>query len=89
MDEEIRNLLTNIAQILDVVKAEWGEAWSAWDQQQRDAITKFLDPARCTGCNTHLSVCRQYWSQQCKCCPDCSHARNVGSPASGGTVDGS
>jgi hypothetical protein len=39
---EIANLLTNVAQILDVVKLEWGEAWSTWDQEQRDSITKIL-----------------------------------------------
>lgn len=38
----ITNLLTNIAQILDVVKQEWGEAWSSWDQEQRDAISTML-----------------------------------------------
>lgn len=36
------NLLTNIACILDVVKQEWGEAWSQWDQEQRDGITAWL-----------------------------------------------
>lgn len=35
-------LLTNLAQILDVVRGEWGEAWSAWDQDQRDGITRWL-----------------------------------------------
>jgi hypothetical protein len=38
----IIELLTNLAQILDVVKQEWGESWSAWDQEQRDKITQFL-----------------------------------------------
>ena len=41
-EDSTANLLTNIAQILDVVKQEWAESWSAWDQEQRDAITKFL-----------------------------------------------
>jgi len=36
------DLLTNIAQILDVIKQEWGYAWSAWDQGQRDEITRWL-----------------------------------------------
>jgi len=36
------DLLTNVAQILDVVKGEWGEAWSDWDQEQRDRITTCL-----------------------------------------------
>lgn len=37
-----RDLLTNIAQILDVVKIEWAESWSDWDQAQRDGITAWL-----------------------------------------------
>jgi hypothetical protein len=44
-DEWIVNaagILGNVAQILDVVKQEWAESWSAWDQEQRDAITEFL-----------------------------------------------
>ena len=36
------HLLTNLAQILDVVKGEWKESWSDWDQQQRDGITQWL-----------------------------------------------
>lgn len=40
--DQTANLLTNLAQILDVVKIEWGEAWSEWDQAQRDGITKYL-----------------------------------------------
>jgi hypothetical protein len=36
------DLLTNVAQILDVVKGEWGETWSDWDQEQRDRITACL-----------------------------------------------
>jgi len=35
----VGNLLCNVGQILDVVKSEWAESWSAWDQEQRDAIT--------------------------------------------------
>jgi len=34
--------LCNCAQILDVVKIEWGESWSVWDQWVRDDITKSL-----------------------------------------------
>jgi hypothetical protein len=37
-----RDLVCNVAQILDVVKREWGESWSAWDQEQRDKITELL-----------------------------------------------
>ena len=40
--EKAADLLCNVAQILDVIKGEWGEAWSAWDQEQRDGITAFL-----------------------------------------------
>jgi hypothetical protein len=38
------NLLTNVCQILDVVKIEWGEtnAWSEWDQSVRDEISEYL-----------------------------------------------
>lgn len=41
-DDMIADLLTNLAQILDVVKGEWAEEWSVWDQAQRDEITLFL-----------------------------------------------
>jgi hypothetical protein len=40
--ERAADMFSNLAQILDVVKGEWAEAWSAWDQEQRDAITTFL-----------------------------------------------
>jgi len=36
---DMTNLLCDIAQILDVVKQEWGEAWTAFDQSCRDRIT--------------------------------------------------
>ena len=36
------DLLTNLSQIIDVVKGEWAESWSQWDQEQRDAITAWL-----------------------------------------------
>ena len=39
---ECADLLVNLAQIIDVVKQEWAEAWSEWDQEQRDGITKYL-----------------------------------------------
>jgi hypothetical protein len=41
---EAADLLTNLTQILDVVKREWtaGGQWSDWDQQQRDKITDWL-----------------------------------------------
>lgn len=42
ISNEVENLLINIAQILDVVKTEWAEAWSPFDQEQRDHITKLL-----------------------------------------------
>lgn len=42
VDEQ--NLLTDLAQIIDVVKREWepGGSWSEWDQSVRDRITKRL-----------------------------------------------
>jgi NTP pyrophosphatase (non-canonical NTP hydrolase) len=40
--KDIANLLTNVAQILDVIKIEWGESWSAFDQEQRDKISEVL-----------------------------------------------
>jgi len=39
---EVEALLSNIAQILDVVKTEWGKSWSEFDQEQRDHITRLL-----------------------------------------------
>jgi hypothetical protein len=39
---DIVNLLTDIAQILDVVKCEWAEAWTEFDQSCRDRITAYL-----------------------------------------------
>jgi hypothetical protein len=40
--ETSARLFTNLAQIIDVVKQEWGESWSVWDQEQRDSITAWL-----------------------------------------------
>jgi hypothetical protein len=39
---ETADILTNVCQIIDVVKIEWGEAWSAWDQAVRDSISLWL-----------------------------------------------
>lgn len=39
---EIADLLCNLAQLLDVVRIEWGDAWSLWDQEQRDHITRLM-----------------------------------------------
>lgn len=38
------SLLTDITQILDVVRQEWSaeNSWSEWDQSVRDRITAFL-----------------------------------------------
>ena len=38
--DELAEVLTGCAQILDVVKIEWGTSWSEWDQSIRDGITK-------------------------------------------------
>jgi hypothetical protein len=40
--DETAQLLNCLAQILDVVKGEWGESWSEFDQEQRDKISKWL-----------------------------------------------
>jgi hypothetical protein len=40
--DAMADLLTNVCQILDTVKGEWGDAWSEWDQHQRDACGKWL-----------------------------------------------
>src|SRR5579872_5986020 len=40
--QEAAAILTNCAQILDVVKPEWKESWSEWDQATRDGITNWL-----------------------------------------------
>ncbi|MER9662326.1 hypothetical protein [Mesorhizobium sp. M0159] len=47
VDGDVANLLTNCAQILDVVKGEWSKdgSWSAWDQSVRDGITSTLAQA--------------------------------------------
>lgn len=44
MTDSIANLLTDVAQILDVVKTEWGaeKFWSDWDQGVRDRIASAL-----------------------------------------------
>jgi hypothetical protein len=42
IDAEVANLLTNVCQILNVVKAEWGESWSFWDEEQREHIIRLL-----------------------------------------------
>lgn len=39
---KMADTLCNCAQILDVVKIEWGESWSVWDQSVRDDITACL-----------------------------------------------
>jgi hypothetical protein len=41
--QQFRSLVGNIAQILDVVKLEWEDSWSSWDQEQRDKITELLE----------------------------------------------
>lgn len=33
------NVACNASQLLDVVKAEWGTAWSPWDQEIRDSLS--------------------------------------------------
>ncbi len=38
----LADVLCGAAQILDVVKQEWGKSWSDWDQQIRDGITEQL-----------------------------------------------
>ena len=35
-------IMTDAAQILDVIKGEWGESWSDWDQGVRDRISTWL-----------------------------------------------
>jgi hypothetical protein len=42
--DEIIEVLTNICQILDVVKWEWSaeNSWSKWDQSVRDEISRIL-----------------------------------------------
>jgi hypothetical protein len=41
-ESDTATIMTNIAEILDVCKREWGESWSVWDQEQRDAISRWL-----------------------------------------------
>lgn len=42
-------ILTDCAQILDVVKKEWGAAWSTWDQGVRDRLSSWLSSLRSAG----------------------------------------
>lgn len=44
LTERACGLLTNLAQIIDVVRAEWMQSgdWSEWDQEQRDALGQWL-----------------------------------------------
>ena len=35
-------IMTDCAQILDVVKREWGSSWSGWDQDVCDRMTAWL-----------------------------------------------
>ena len=39
---KLATILCGAANILDVVKQEWGESWSEWDQSIRDGITELL-----------------------------------------------
>lgn len=39
---ELAHLLVGCANLLDTIKAEWGESWSEWDQSMRDGITYHL-----------------------------------------------
>lgn len=53
ISDEVETLLINVAQILDVVKTEWAESWSPFDQEQRDHITKLLRQKRgCPHCGS-------------------------------------
>lgn len=40
--EKACELLTNCCQLLDVIKGEWGESWSEWDQSVRDGASAWL-----------------------------------------------
>ena len=50
---EVAELLADIAQILDVVKGEWGPSWSDWDQGVRDRITATLRDISTTRVASH------------------------------------
>jgi len=39
---ELANLFTGCANLLDIIKQEWGPSWSEWDQSIRDGITTQL-----------------------------------------------
>jgi hypothetical protein len=39
---EAAGVITDACMILDVVRPEWAEAWSEWDQSVRDRATTFL-----------------------------------------------
>lgn len=41
-EDDARQIMTDAAQILDVVKGEWGSSWSGFDQGVRDRISTWL-----------------------------------------------
>jgi hypothetical protein len=40
--KDLNEVLVGAANLLDVIKTEWGEAWSEWDQSVRNGITRAL-----------------------------------------------
>src|ERR1035438_7146389 len=39
---DLMNIITGACNILDVVKGEWAECWSEWDQPIRDSLSQIL-----------------------------------------------
>ena len=44
MTNQEANIIIGACTILDVIKSEWGAAWSEWDQSVRDGLSKMLAP---------------------------------------------
>ena len=42
MTNQEANIIIGACTILDVIKSEWGAAWSEWDQSVRDGLSKML-----------------------------------------------
>ena len=40
--KDLNEVLVGCANLLDTIKAEWGDAWSEWDQSVRNGITRIL-----------------------------------------------
>lgn len=42
LTDDQANVLVGACNLLDVIKGEWGESWSEWDQSIRDGLSAML-----------------------------------------------